>query len=86
MKKLPSKHYARVLIKTDGSKGITKQQKDLVLARIKDIKANSERLLNWTEVSSWLTSKKFDAKKFCGVLQIDEDPLLIQKRLTEEWN
>lgn len=30
--------------------------------------------------------KKFDAKKFCGVLKVDEDALIIQKRLRDEWN
>jgi len=30
--------------------------------------------------------KKFDAKKFCGVLKVDEDALTIQKRLRDEWN
>jgi len=30
--------------------------------------------------------KGFDAKKFCGVLKVDEDALVIQKRLRDEWN
>jgi len=31
-------------------------------------------------------TKKFDAKKFCGVLKTDEDALEIQLRLRNEWN
>ncbi|MFA6083288.1 hypothetical protein [Mucilaginibacter sp.] len=30
--------------------------------------------------------KKFDAKKFCGVLKTDDDALKIQQRLRDEWN
>jgi hypothetical protein len=26
-----------------------------------------------------------DTKKFCGVLKLKEDPLVIQKRLRDEW-
>lgn len=29
--------------------------------------------------------KGFDAKKFCGVLKLEEDALAIQKRLRDEW-
>ena len=31
------------------------------------------------------TRKGFDARKFCGVLQLEEDALAIQKRLRDEW-
>lgn len=27
----------------------------------------------------------FDAKKFCGSLKLNDDALLIQKRLRDEW-
>ena len=30
-------------------------------------------------------NKGFNAKRFCGVIQFKEDPLLIQKRLRDEW-
>lgn len=30
--------------------------------------------------------KPFDAKKFIGILKVDEDGLVIQKRLRDEWN
>lgn len=29
--------------------------------------------------------KKFDAKKFSGILKLDEDPLIIQQKLRDEW-
>ncbi len=29
--------------------------------------------------------KKLDAKKYCGVIKLSEDPLAIQKRLRDEW-
>ncbi len=29
--------------------------------------------------------KGIDAKKYCGQIQLSEDPLLIQKRLRNEW-
>ena len=30
--------------------------------------------------------KKFDAKKFCGALKVNEDALAIQRQLRDEWN
>lgn len=51
----------------------------LVLKDSKDIKKVKEELANRQ------TKKKFDAKKFCGVLKVDEDALVIQKRLRDEW-
>ncbi|APF20166.1 hypothetical protein [Caldithrix abyssi] len=32
-----------------------------------------------------ITLKGLDAKKYCGILKIEEDPLKIQKRLRDEW-
>jgi hypothetical protein len=29
--------------------------------------------------------KIFNARKFCGVLKVDEDPRVIQQRLRDEW-
>ena len=29
--------------------------------------------------------KKLDAKKYCGVIKLREDPLAIQKKLRDEW-
>lgn len=29
--------------------------------------------------------KKLDAKKYCGVITLKEDPLMIQKKLRDEW-
>jgi hypothetical protein len=52
----------------------------LVLENSKDIKKAKELL------ESRQQKKKFDAKKFCGVLKTDEDALVIQRRLRDEWN
>jgi len=52
----------------------------LVLKNSKDIKKAKELLADRQE------KKKFDAKKFCGVLKVNEDALVIQKRLRDEWN
>ena len=30
--------------------------------------------------------KGFNAKKYCGVIKLDEDPMVIQRRLRDEWN
>ncbi|MEJ7680944.1 MAG: hypothetical protein WKG06_24460 [Segetibacter sp.] len=29
--------------------------------------------------------KKLESKKYCGVIKLKEDPLLIQKKLRDEW-
>jgi hypothetical protein len=52
----------------------------LVIKSNKDIKKVKEAL------AERQTKKGFDAKKFCGVLKVDEDALVIQKRLRDEWN
>ena len=31
------------------------------------------------------TGKKVDLLRFCGILKLKEDPLVIQKRLRNEW-
>ena len=45
-----------------------------------DIKAVRELLNKRNSV------KKFNAKKFCGAIKFEEDAMLIQKRLRDEWN
>jgi hypothetical protein len=52
----------------------------LVLKNSKDIKKVKELLVNRQN------KKKFDAKKFCGALKVDEDALVIQHRLRNEWD
>jgi hypothetical protein len=39
-----------------------------------------ERFLPKTE-----PAKKLDAKKFSGILKLNADPLLIQKKMRDEW-
>lgn len=31
------------------------------------------------------TSKKLDAYKFCGVIKLKEDPMILQKQWRDEW-
>lgn len=37
------------------------------------------------KLSSLKSVKKFDAHKFCGIIKLEEDPLLIQRKLRDEW-
>ena len=52
----------------------------LVLKGNKDIKKLKEILADRQ------VKKGFDAKKFCGILKVEEDALAIQKRLRDEWD
>jgi len=52
----------------------------LILKDNKDIKKLKQLLADRQ------TKKGFDAKKFCGVLRVEEDALVIQQRLRDEWN
>jgi hypothetical protein len=51
---------------------ILKSSKDI--KKVKDLLAENQ------------SKKKFDAKKFCGVLKVNEDALTIQQRLRDEWD
>jgi hypothetical protein len=37
------------------------------------------------KLSKMPARKKLDAKKYCGVIKLKEDPLSIQKKLRDEW-
>jgi hypothetical protein len=37
------------------------------------------------QLSQIPSRKKLDAKKYCGVIKLKEDPLAIQKKLRDEW-
>lgn len=50
---------------------VLKSSKDI--GRVKELLANAN------------PQKKFDAKRFCGVLKTDEDALKVQLRLRNEW-
>lgn len=84
MKEISKKYRRKVLSKLDHINKISKEHQELVLERLKKIKENPDRVSNWDEVSK--TLKPFDAKKFNGVLKVNEDALVIQKRLRDEWN
>jgi hypothetical protein len=46
-------------------------------------KKNMQKLME--QLSKKKSSKSFDAKKFCGVLKLKKDPLVLQKELRNEW-
>ena len=52
----------------------------LELKTIEDIK-KIKKILSHRQAKRF-----FDAKKFCGLLKVSEDALVIQRRLREEWN
>lgn len=37
-------------------------------------------------LSNLISTKKFDAYKYCGSLKLKEEPLVIQKKMRDEWN
>jgi hypothetical protein len=37
------------------------------------------------KLSRMPSRKKLDARKYCGVIKLKDDPLVIQKRLRDEW-
>jgi len=37
------------------------------------------------QLSAIESGKKLDAKKYCGVIKLKEDPLTIQRKLRDEW-
>lgn len=39
----------------------------------------------WEQFNAKKKGKGIEAKKFCGVLKLEEDPLDMQKRLRNEW-
>lgn len=49
------------------------------------IKKGADKLTIKKALEKIKNKKGLDAKKHCGVLNIDEDALEIQKRLRDEW-
>ena len=90
MKKNVKRHQNLVIEKLGKIRAISLTHQGLVLARLEKTKENPERLLNWNAVSNYLTRgekrKGFDAKKFNGKLKVNEEALIIQKHLRDEWN
>ncbi len=37
------------------------------------------------KLSEFNNSKKLDSYRFCGIIQLVEDPLSIQKKMRDEW-
>ena len=49
-------------------------------------KGASKKIISQKLTEAYSTIKRgFEASKFCGVLNLKEDPLSIQKRLRDEW-
>lgn len=55
----------------------------VVILKSGESKKNMQKLME--QLSKMKSSKNFDAKKFCGVLKLKEDPLVLQKELRNEW-
>ena len=51
------------------NKGASKKDMDLINKKLNQLSSR----------------KKLDAKKYCGVIKLKEDPLVIQKKLRDEW-
>lgn len=51
-----------------------------------DLKNSIAAMENSLKEFTQKTNKGFDAHKFCGVLKLNEDALIIQKRLRSEWD
>jgi hypothetical protein len=49
------------------------------------IKKGTKRAELDKKLESIGSSKKLDAKRFSGVIKLEEDPLVIQKRMRDEW-
>lgn len=45
-------------------------------------KQEIERLRKRLEIKK---PKGVDTRKFCGILELNEDPLIIQKKMRDEW-
>lgn len=49
------------------------------------IKKSSGKKKASEQIEKALKTKGVDTHKFCGVIKLKEDPLLIQKRMRDEW-
>jgi hypothetical protein len=47
-----------------------------------DVKTIQEILM---KISSLPPSKGINAKKYCGIIHLNESPLVIQKKMRDEW-
>ncbi len=60
------------------------KHKTMVLVLEKGGIKKQMELLN-KKLSHLPARKKLDAQKYCGVIKLKEDPLVIQKKLRNEW-
>ena len=49
------------------------------------IKKGSDKALLSRLLQEALETKGVDTHKYCGVIKLKEDPLVIQKRMRDEW-
>ena len=49
------------------------------------IKKGSDKALLFRLSREALETKGVDTHKYCGVIKLKEDPLVIQKRMRDEW-
>ena len=49
------------------------------------IKKGSDKKKASQQIKKALKTKGVDTHKYCGVIKLKEDPLIIQKRMWDEW-
>jgi hypothetical protein len=49
------------------------------------IKKGTDKILIDKLLNKALKTKGVDTKKYCGVISLKENPLVIQKRMRDEW-
>jgi len=56
-----------------------------MLKMITVIKKGTDTKLLARQLKKALNTKGVDTHKYCGVIKLKEDPLVIQKRMRDEW-
>lgn len=49
------------------------------------IKKGSNKISSSREFENALHTKGVDTRKYCGIIKLKEDPLIIQRRMRDEW-
>ena len=52
---------------------------------VTEIKKGSDKKEIEKALSRVKSKRKFDAYKYCGTVKLKEDPLEIQKKMSDEW-
>ena len=61
-----------------------------MLKRSKEFTEGTVKTYTWEETKQAaidrVAAKRVDTKKYCGTIKLQEDPLVIQQEMREEWN